>query len=182
MPSSSVDRLTSLILCHRSTSWLISSVEVIRCSPLVHFLSCSPSATEMFFLQASLYRLGAMSLGHSPCHHLSCQKLTFLPFPKLMEVHALNKLFSISFCMIFMFPQGLCGSFHFNHCHLKCKAILNFDKSKTPRPPSFLGLCTLFQLTRQLPFLASLDPCQRKFLLILSIFLIVHLDRGKIFM
>jgi hypothetical protein len=180
--SSSVDRLTSLILCHRSTNWLISSVEVIRCNPLVYFLSCSPSATELFFLQASLYRFGAMSLGHSPCNHMSCQKLTFLPFPKQMEVHALNKLFSISLCMIFMFPQGLFGSFHLNHCHLKCKVILNFDKSKTPRPPSFLGLCTLFQLIRQLTFLVSSDSYHRKFLLILSIFLIAHLDRGKTIM
>jgi hypothetical protein len=110
------------------------------------------------------------------------QKLTLVPFPKRMEVHALNKLFSISMCMIFMFPQGLCGSFHWNHCHVKRKAILNFDKSKTPRPPSFLGLSTLFQLTRQLPFLVSLEPCHRKFLLILSIFLVAHLDRGKAIM
>jgi hypothetical protein len=90
-----------------------------------------------------------------------------------------NKLSSISLCMMVMLTHGLFGSFHLYQSHLNRKAILNMDKSNIPSPPSFFGLCTLFQFIRQLPPLASSDPCQRKFLLILLIFLIAHLDRGK---
>jgi hypothetical protein len=93
--SSWADRLTSLSHCHMFTKMLISSVEVIRCNPLSHFLSCKLSATDIFFLQASLYRLGTILLGHSPSSHLSCQKLTFLPLPRLIIVQALNKLTSV---------------------------------------------------------------------------------------
>jgi hypothetical protein len=177
--SSWADRLTSLSHCHMFTKMLISSVEVIRCNPLSHFLSCKPSATDIFFLQASLYMLGTISLGHSPSSHLSCQKLTFLPLPRLIIVQALNKLTSVSLCLMFMFAHGLFGSFHLYHCHLKRKAMLNFERPRMPSPPSFFCHCTRFQLTRQLPFLGSSDSCQRKFILSLSIFLIAHFDRGK---
>jgi hypothetical protein len=47
------------------------------------------------------------------------------------------------------------------------------------RPPNRLGRCTLLQLTRQCPPRASSLPRHKKFLWILSIFLIAHLDRGN---
>jgi hypothetical protein len=133
--SSWADNVTSLSHCHRSTKLLISSVEVIRCNPLDHFLSCKASATDMFFCQASLYNLGAMSLGHSPCSHLSCQKLTFFPLPRLITVQALNRLSLVALCLMFMFAHDFCGSFHLYHCYLKYKAILHFERSRMPSPP-----------------------------------------------
>jgi hypothetical protein len=64
IPSSWVDRVTALTLCYSSINWFTSSVHAIRCRPLVHLRSSS--ATEMLFLHASLYILGASSFGNWP--------------------------------------------------------------------------------------------------------------------
>jgi hypothetical protein len=79
----------------------------------------------------------------------------------------------------FISKHGLVGSLHLNHRQRSLGALLNFDRSKTPRLPSFFGLWILFQLTSQWPPLASSLSCHRKFLLILSIFFMPHLKRGK---
>jgi hypothetical protein len=78
--------------------------------------------------------------------------------------------------------HGLEGSVHLYHCQRILKALLKFCNSRTLSPPSFFGLCTLLQLTRQLPLLTSSLSCQRNPLLILSIVLMAHLNRGNIVM
>jgi hypothetical protein len=42
----------------------------------------------LFLKQAFLYRFGAMIIGAIPSIHLSCQNMTFSPFPNFMLVEA----------------------------------------------------------------------------------------------
>jgi hypothetical protein len=50
-------------LAHSWMNWRTSSVDDTRRRPCIHLLPLSAAATEMFFLHASLYSAGAMSLG-----------------------------------------------------------------------------------------------------------------------
>jgi hypothetical protein len=129
-------------------NWLISSMVVTLCKPLVHFLSCKASATDTFFLRASPYSLGAMSHVLCPCSHLSLQNLTRWPLPTFILVQDMNRLSSVAECAIDIDARGLLGSVHLNH-HLSLRAMLNLLRSSIPRPPNFLGRCSLLQLTRQ---------------------------------
>jgi hypothetical protein len=68
-------RCTWLVRLQRLTSWLTSSLELIRWRPVSHCLPVHPLATYMFLHRVSLYREGARSLGLCPLIHLSCQNL-----------------------------------------------------------------------------------------------------------
>jgi hypothetical protein len=118
-------------------------------------------------------------LGVSPYSQRSSQNWTRFPLPIIMVVQALKSAFSTTEYDSGICDHGLEESVHLYHCQRILKALLKFCNSRTLSPPSFFGLCTLLQLTRQLPLLTSSLPCHRNPPLILSIFLMTHLDRGN---
>jgi hypothetical protein len=80
-----------------------------------------------------------MSYGARPLSHRSFQKLVFAPLPIVIVVHNLKRSLSASVSWICIAAQGLVGSVHFNHGHLKCSALLKHNKSLIHKPPSFFG-------------------------------------------
>jgi hypothetical protein len=115
-------------------------------APHIHCLFCIAFASDKFLHQASLNIVGAMTMARWPFSHRSFQKLVRLPFPTAMRVHAWNRAVSVAWRHTGILDQGLCGSFHFSHCHLSRMARLNFLRSRIPRPPLLLGIRTRFEL------------------------------------
>jgi hypothetical protein len=157
-------------------------MDEMRCRPFIQFPWLSTCAAVRFILHANLNSAGASSLGLSPCNHLSDQNLVLLRLLILMVVHALNLSLSVCDGDTGILEPGLSLHFHCFNCHLRCNALLNHSRFRIPNPPSRFGRCTHFKFTMQFPFLMSSAPCQRNCLLILSIFLIVHLDSGNVVM
>jgi len=167
------------ICVHNSTNCRSAVSLFILLNPLIQQRLVKAFATVIFFRQAHLKHSGAISFGACPFSQRSFQKLVRTPFPIDITVHALNNSSSSAAIEMDIPVQGLDGSAQCNHSHRSLKARLKHVKSFTPRPPKLLALFTLLQLTKQVPFLASSAPFQRKFLRIRSMRLIAHFDKGK---
>jgi hypothetical protein len=132
MASSWSDNSISLILCHRVMNCLTSFIEVMRCSPCIHFSPCNALATVKFFFQAKQSNAGASSVGAEPWSHRSCKKLVCWLFPSLISVHTLNNCCStVESCSVWV-AHGLVGRFHFSHRHLSLSAQLNRVEDAQP--------------------------------------------------
>jgi hypothetical protein len=126
-----------------------TAVDEILWSPLIQFRSVNACCTVRFFLHAKPRSAGAVSAGAWPLSHRSRQNLTCSPLPTVMTVQALNSSVSVSLGCSCNLDHGFGSFVHFDHCHHKRSALLKRSKSRTVRPPSFLGRYTLFQFTRQ---------------------------------
>jgi hypothetical protein len=110
---------------------------------------------------------GATSIGARPWSQGAAQKGVLAPLPTLMVVAAYKIAISV---LQHGFPdptQIFSGSFHSSQGQRSLRAVANFSKCSTPRPPYFLGRHTTSQLTLHFaPVVESLAD-QRKALSIL---------------
>jgi hypothetical protein len=172
---------TSLTLRQRITNWRTSFGEEMRCRLRIQFLPWSAFATVKFLRQVNLSREGANSTGVELWNHRSCLNCMLWPLPNLIDVHTLNSCCFVGDSDAGCATHGLDDCFHRSHCHNR-RARLNLSRSRMPRPPIDIGHWTHFQLTKQWPRLVSSAPHHKKFLLIRSIRLIAHLDKGNTIM
>ena len=124
---------------HSATKSAISSTEDILHNPLVQLWFSNCSLTMRCFLQANLYKRGAISLGALPCNQDASQNLAVLPFPTVTIVDALKSCRSTSFTGKLPPTHGRSGSFHSNHNQRSLSALLNLSRSRTPSPPNFFS-------------------------------------------
>ena len=157
----------------------ISSAVDIRQRPLVQVPFSISCLTDSPFRQASLYKFGARSLGAWPRTQEEFQNWALAPSPTVTMVLHLNNCWSISEQGTTEPTQGLSGSTHVYQSHRNLRALLNFSKSRTPKPPLILGRFTLSQTTKHWAPFASAVPFHRKARLILSIFFKAHFFRSK---
>ena len=139
-------------LTHRSTN-SYTCVDVVICArkDLIQFPLSSSWRIVLFFLRASLKRLGARYLGASPSSKAWCQNQALWPLPMVTVVEELNRRRSMSLHGTIVPTHGLESSTHSCHNHRRHSALPNLSRSGTPRPHGSLGMQTVGQLTRQWP-------------------------------
>ena len=133
----------------RDTNSAISSAVDILHNPLVHLSSFRASQTVVFFLHASLYKLGARSLGARPLILADSQNFASFPLPTVTYVLARKSCLPCSLQGTSVPTQGRSGSLHWYQSQRSLNALLKNSISITPIPPSRLGLLTLAHRTRQ---------------------------------
>jgi hypothetical protein len=111
-------KLTTWTESQRTTNSAISSTEVILQRPLVQLWFVISSKTFRCLRQASLHKLGAMSLGALPWIQEEFQKSAFSPFPIVTTVLIQNNCLSTSLTGGSVPTQGLSSSAHSNHNRL----------------------------------------------------------------
>lgn len=101
---------------------------------LIHLPCCRASWMVLFFLFECLQRFGTHFTLQVP-NQLDSQKLAFCPSPIRTFVDASNVSLSNSSQGVLVPIQGFSDVLHSNHSHLSRKAMVNFSKFGTPKPP-----------------------------------------------
>uniref|UniRef100_A0A8R7PTM9 Uncharacterized protein n=1 Tax=Triticum urartu TaxID=4572 RepID=A0A8R7PTM9_TRIUA len=107
------------------------------------------SQPVLFFLVEAAKRYGAITLGHCPFNHLSCQNLARAPSPSEISVAIAKSSSSFELHGKGPHTHGLVGSCQANHIQRRRSATPNLAKSITPKPPKTLGRHSKFHATRQ---------------------------------
>ena len=142
MSSSNTQSWVYSMMISRLRLWSIS---------LIHILSASAWAIDLFFLLLCLYSSGNRVARASPLSHLEFQKDAFLPFPSWTTVAALKRALSSSVIGICRPSQGLALVSQLNHSHLSLSDWLKRSRSLMPRPPFGCGAQTHVHATLHLP-------------------------------
>jgi hypothetical protein len=108
-------------------------------SDLIELPLCNSWLTALFFLRASLNRLGTRYLSASPSSQAWCQNRALWPFPIMIVVEALNRRRLISLHDTFVPTHSLESSVYSCHSQRRRNALPNLSKSGTPMHPQVLG-------------------------------------------
>ncbi len=101
----------------------------------IHLPCCKASCAVWLFLLECLKWFGARLLNLCPPIQLDSQKFAFRPSPITTLVDTANNSLSRSSHGVSVLIQGLFGAFHSYLSHLSRKALANFSRLGTPRPP-----------------------------------------------
>jgi hypothetical protein len=135
VPSSSLRPCTLLIACQSITNSLTSYSREKGAQNCIQKLFLRALKTEIFFLLAFLYSLGAIFFGACPSIQLDPQKSAIFPLPIVTTVDALKRPISALSHGSCMPTHALSLTFHLNHSHLSLSALAKRSRSRTPRPP-----------------------------------------------
>ena len=139
----------------------------------IQLLSRSACCRVLFFLLEVENRCGATSQGRWPSSHALVQNNAFPPSPIVNVVDAAKR--SLSVLLHGVSSPSLPSKFgdHCRHSHRNLSALANFPKWRMPKPPEYLGLADLGQLTLHFPPVSVSAPAHRNLFLCRSMSLII---------
>lgn len=141
MSSKSFSSCMLLMACHRETNFLTSSPRTkgrIEPDPIVVSKSFDLN-TEMSFLFAFLYDLGAMFLGASPSIQPDRQKSTVFPLPMYSHYQCTRTILDGWKGPTYGLSHGNWRPAHALSLIFHLKALAKRSRSRMPRPPYSLA-------------------------------------------